>query len=213
MLFFAALAAIPLADATALFFVAPLFITLLSIPVLWRERVGVSAAWRPWASALSAFSSCYGPGGGMARVKRRHHWLILLLPVLGAFAYASMQVLTRALGPSSTASAMAVYVQGGFIAVSFAFWLIAGDGRYAEGLENKSADLSAACVDLAYRCDDWPLFVVLGLMSADHWVRLEPGLPIDADATTIAPFDYVALPMSITVGLVGVRPLARCCGS
>ena len=34
MTYFAALAALPLADATALFFVAPLFITLLSIPVL-----------------------------------------------------------------------------------------------------------------------------------------------------------------------------------
>ena len=39
MAFFAALAVIPLADATALFFVAPLFITLLSIPFL-GERVG-----------------------------------------------------------------------------------------------------------------------------------------------------------------------------
>ena len=39
MAFFAALAVIPLADATALFFVAPLFITLLAIPVL-GEPVG-----------------------------------------------------------------------------------------------------------------------------------------------------------------------------
>ncbi|MFC3118668.1 hypothetical protein ACFOHS_12345 [Jhaorihella thermophila] len=38
-LFFLALAAMPLADATALFFVAPLFITLLSAPIL-GERVG-----------------------------------------------------------------------------------------------------------------------------------------------------------------------------
>ena len=39
MTFFVALAAIPLADATALFFAAPLFITLLSIPIL-GEKVG-----------------------------------------------------------------------------------------------------------------------------------------------------------------------------
>src|SRR5690606_20509655 len=41
MTYFAALAVMPLADATALFYVMPLFITLLSIPLL-GERVG------PW---------------------------------------------------------------------------------------------------------------------------------------------------------------------
>ena len=39
ILFFAGLAMIPLADATAIFFVAPLFITLLAIPIL-GETVG-----------------------------------------------------------------------------------------------------------------------------------------------------------------------------
>jgi len=39
MSFFAALAVMPLADATALFFVAPLLITVLSIPFL-GEKVG-----------------------------------------------------------------------------------------------------------------------------------------------------------------------------
>ena len=38
--YFTALAVVPLADATALFFVAPLLITLLSIPLL-GEKVGV----------------------------------------------------------------------------------------------------------------------------------------------------------------------------
>ncbi len=40
MAFFGALAAVPLTDATALFFVAPLFIALLSIPFL-GERVDI----------------------------------------------------------------------------------------------------------------------------------------------------------------------------
>ncbi len=37
MAFFAAIAVTPLADATALFFVAPLFITILAVPYLDRE--------------------------------------------------------------------------------------------------------------------------------------------------------------------------------
>jgi S-adenosylmethionine uptake transporter len=46
MLFFAALSVMPLGAATALFFVAPLFITLLAIPVL-GEPVGRSGL-RRW---------------------------------------------------------------------------------------------------------------------------------------------------------------------
>ncbi|MGB1390929.1 MAG: EamA family transporter, partial [Paracoccaceae bacterium] len=63
MTFFLALATLPLADATALFFVAPLFITVLSIPLLGEKVgplrigavvvgfVGVLLMQRPWASA------------------------------------------------------------------------------------------------------------------------------------------------------------------
>ena len=80
MTFFLALAAIPLADATALFFAAPLFITVLSIPIL-GEKVGVVRLTavaigfagvvimqRPWA------------GAGELQANR----LVLLLPVIAA---------------------------------------------------------------------------------------------------------------------------------
>ncbi len=50
MCFFLALAVIPLADATALFFVAPLFIAALSVPVP-GEKVG-PCGWAPCLSGL-----------------------------------------------------------------------------------------------------------------------------------------------------------------
>ena len=43
--YFTALAVVPLADATALFFVAPLMITLLSIPILGKKSAPI--AWAP----------------------------------------------------------------------------------------------------------------------------------------------------------------------
>ncbi len=55
---------------------------------------------------------------------------ILLLPILAAFAYACMQILTRRLAVASKASAMAVYLQGTFIVVSLLFWAVAGAGRF-----------------------------------------------------------------------------------
>ena len=125
MTFYAAVAVMPLAQATALFFVAPLFITLLAIPLL-GEKVGplrlgavlvgfagVAVMQRPWEGGDAGL----GP--------------VLLLPVAAALLYASMQVLTRRLGVTTRASALAVYIQMTFLLVSLGFFLVAGDGRFA----------------------------------------------------------------------------------
>ncbi|MEX2631233.1 MAG: DMT family transporter [Tistlia sp.] len=49
-LFFSGLAVLPLAEATALIFAAPIFITALSVPLL-RESVG----WRRWTAVIVGF--------------------------------------------------------------------------------------------------------------------------------------------------------------
>ena len=136
MAFFLALAVIPLADATALFFAAPLFITLLSIPIL-GERVGplrlgavtvgfvgVIIMQRPWE-----------PSEALAASR-----LVLALPVLAALTYALNQLMTRKLGVKAPASALAIYIQATFLAVSILFYLIAGDGRFALSTTNASLD-------------------------------------------------------------------------
>ena len=161
MTFFVALGAIPLADATALFFAAPLFITLLSIPILGEKVgllrlgavmvgfVGVVIMQRPWAGSETL---------GASR-------LVLLLPVLAALTYALNQLMTRKLGVSSKASALSVYIQSVFIVVSLGFFLVAGDGRFvSEG--------SSASMQFLLRAWVWPapgdgwVFVGLGLNAA-----------------------------------------------
>lgn len=202
MLFFAAIAAVPLADATALFFVAPLFITLLAALVL-GERVGP----RRFGAVVVGFVGVVvmlRPGAGAGPAP----WL-LALPVLAAFAYACMQILTRRLGAASAASAMAIYLQGTFIVVSLAFGLVAGDGRFAEGIEDPSLRfLLRAWVWPA--AGDWPLFVLLGLMSAVIGYALSAAYRL-GDAATVASFEYVALPLSVFWGWVvfGDLPGAR----
>jgi len=192
--YFAALAALPLADATALFFAAPLFITLLSIPIL-GETVGVlrlSAVaigfagvvimQRPWA------------GDTTLEVPR----IVLLLPVVAAFAYALNQILTRKLGIEAKASAMAVYIQTAFIIVSLVFFVVAGDGRYAEGQTNESlVFLLRAWTWPA--AQDWPLFVGLGVNSALIGYSLSQAYRL-ADAARIAPYEYVGLPLAVFWG-------------
>ncbi len=194
--FFTALAVMPLAEATAVFFVAPLMITLLSIPLLGEKVgpmrlgavvvgfLGVIVMTRPWQTGV-------GRDVGL---------LMYVLPVVAAFTYALNSVLTRFLGAKSKASAMAVYIQTCFIIVSFLFWLVAGDGRYASAFENES-------VIFLLRAWVWPddgdrwLFVGLGLNSAIVGYCLGQAYRL-ADAATVAPFEYVGLPLAIFWGWV-----------
>ncbi|WP_299723737.1 DMT family transporter [uncultured Tateyamaria sp.] len=196
MTFFVALAVLPLADATALFFAAPLFITLLSIPIL-GEKVGplrlaavaigfagVVIMQRPWA------------GAGELEVSR----LVLLLPVLSALTYALNQLLTRKLGVTSKASALAVYIQATFILVSVLFYLVAGDGRFVD-------DASSQSVIFLLRAWVWPagpdmwVFAGLGLNSAIIGYCLSQAYRL-GDAATVAPFEYIGLPLAVFWGIV-----------
>lgn len=200
--YFTALAVISLAEAMAVFFVAPLFITLLAIPVLgekvgpWRlgavavGLVGVIIMLRPWETAEAA----------------PYNRLILLLPVVAAFTYAFNQVLTRRLGVSSKASAMAVYIQATFIVVSALFFAIAGDGRFADGVDNASVQFLLRAWIWPEGTDAW-LFLGLGFNSAIIGYALSAAYRL-ADAGTIAPFEYVGMPLAVFWGwaVFGVLP-------
>ncbi len=196
MTFFLALAVLPLADATALFFAAPLFITLLSIPIL-GEKVGplrltavavgfagVIIMQRPWADASTL------------EVSR----LVLMLPVLSALTYALNQLMTRKLGVESKASAMAVYIQGTFIIVSLLFFAVAGDGRFAEGATNGSVVFLLRAWVWPADADLW-VFIGLGVNSAVIGYCLSQAYRL-ADAATIAPFEYIGLPLAVVWGFV-----------
>ncbi|MEM8539203.1 MAG: DMT family transporter [Pseudomonadota bacterium] len=196
MTYFVALAVMPLADATALFFAAPLFITLLSIPVL-REKVGplrlsavaigfagVVIMQRPWASA------------GELEVSR----IVLLLPVLSALTYAMNQLLTRKLGVTSKASALAVYIQATFVVVSLTFYVVAGDGRFAVNTTNASLLFLLRAWVWPADGDMW-VFVGLGLNSAIVGYCLSQAYRL-ADAATVAPFEYLGLPLAVFWGFV-----------
>jgi S-adenosylmethionine uptake transporter len=193
MCFFAAFAVLPLADTTALFFAAPLFITLLSIPILGEKVgplrigavafgfIGVIIMQRPWQS------------GEALEVDR----IVLMLPVLAALTYALNQLMTRKLGARSKASALAFYIQGTFIIVSAGFWVVAGDGRYA-GTGNPSVEfLLRAWVWPAP--DDWKFLLGLGFNSAIIGYCLSQAYRL-SDAATVAPFEYIGLPLAVFWG-------------
>ncbi|WP_136439728.1 DMT family transporter [Pacificoceanicola onchidii] len=190
--FYAAVAVMPLGQATALFFVAPLFITLLSVPLLgervgpWRlgavviGLLGVIIMQRPWADE-----------------QETARW-VLMLPVVAALFYALMQVLTRRLGMTTRASAMAVYIQGTFLIVSMGFFVVAGDGRFAEGVENESL-IFLLRPWVWPEPGDWIVFIGLGFCAGIVGYCLSAAYRM-ASAATIAPFEYIGLPMAMFWG-------------
>ena len=190
MMFFLAIAAMPLGEAVALFFVAPLFITLMSVLFL-NERVGA----RRWAAVLAGFAGVavmMRPGGDI------FDWAALL-PVGAAFGYACMQMLTRRLGATDKASAMAFYLQISFIAFSLTAGLAVGDGRFA-GTGNTS-------LDFLFREWRWPetrdywLLGWCGVSSGIGGYLLSQAYRL-GEAAFVAPFEYAALPMAVAWGFV-----------
>ncbi|NKX46468.1 DMT family transporter [Roseicyclus persicicus] len=190
--FFAGLAVMPLAAATALFFVAPLFITLLAIPMLGepvgRHRMAAVVV------GLAGVGVMMAPGvdwGGIGRAS-------LMLPLAAAACYSWMQVLTRKLGARSAASAMAVYIQACFLLVSVLFFAVAGDGRFAEGATHPS-------VVFLLRAWVWPavgdlwVFGLIGVMSAMIGYCMSMAYKLGT-ASVVASYEYAALPMAILWG-------------
>jgi drug/metabolite transporter (DMT)-like permease len=98
-----AISVIPLADAYAITFTAPLLVTLLSIPLL-GERVG----WRRLAAV------CVGLAGVLIVIRPGFRDIdpAMLLPLVTALCFALYQVLTSRVGahPDETALAMLFYV-------------------------------------------------------------------------------------------------------
>lgn len=194
MFFFLSLALLPLGTATAVFFIAPLLITLLAIPVL-GEKVG------PWRlSAIGVgFIGVIVIASGAPKGTGAPAWAYVL-PVLGAFSYAGMAVLTRKLSVSAPASALAFYMQAMFIVVGLVFFAAFGDGRLAEGAANEA-------LVFLLREWIWPapedlwIFLTLGACAAVVGFTMSKAYGL-APAATISSFEYSALALSIFWGLV-----------
>lgn len=100
MFFMTSLRYLPVADATAISFISPIFVTALSIPLL-RETIG----WRRW---LAAF---VGLGGVLIIVRpgTDAFQFAALLPIGGALCWAGSLIATRQLATTDSASTTMTY--------------------------------------------------------------------------------------------------------
>ena len=190
MSYFLALATMQLAEAMAIFFIGPLFITMLSVPFL-GEKVGL-VRWSAVIMGLAGVIVMQRPGSDAMQ-------LVALLPVLAAFCYASMQIITRRIGVAHKASTLAFYIHFTFVIASSIFGLVLGDGRFAG-----SGDPS---LEFLFRAWVWPsgqdalLMLLCGSLAAIGGYMISQAYRL-AEATAIAPFEYSALPLAIIWGVV-----------
>lgn len=186
--FFMGLAALPLAEAVAVFFVSPLLISLGSVvflgesvgPRRWAAiglgLVGVLVVLRPGTDAFQAAS---------------------LFPLVAAACYAGLNLFTRKMGPTESAAAFVFYIQVTFIVVAVLVGLVAGQGDYA-GSGHPS-------LEFLLRAWTWPPAFELGIIAATGVMTVIAGYAISlayktSEAAFVAPFEYAAMPLSVLWG-------------
>jgi drug/metabolite transporter (DMT)-like permease len=173
-----ALQTLPLSTAYALFFVAPLLITALSVPLL-GERVG-PRRWTAIAIGLAGVLVVLRPSGeGLFT-------LAGLAVLVAALGYALSAVTVRVLGRTDSTQAMV-------------FWLV---GFLALG-----AGLLAAPRWVAIDPGHWPLIAGVGAAGAlGQWAVTEAFR--HGEASVVAPFEYSALVWGVALDLAlwGVLP-------
>jgi drug/metabolite transporter (DMT)-like permease len=177
MCLFLGLAALPLADATAIFFVSPLIITVFSV-IFLGETVGA----RRWAAIAVGFLGV----------------LVIVLPVAAAFFYATLHVLTRKIGGTESAPTMAFYIQLTFLVASVLIGLGLGDGRFA-GPGHPSLEFLFRAWDWP-ATQDYPVLILLGITGLFGGLFISQAYRL-SEAAFAAPFEYVAMPMAILWGV------------
>jgi drug/metabolite transporter (DMT)-like permease len=188
--FFLGLAAMPMADAVALFFVAPLLITALSVPML-GEQVGP----RRWAAVgvgLLGVIIMLRPGAGIFHAA-------MLLPLFAAFCYAMLHMLTRRMGVTESAVTLTLYVQMTFIGVCIISGLILGHGAFFSASDPSFAFLTRAWDWPTW--GDWPILLLVGCASAMGALLITHAYR-SCEAAVVAPFEYISMPLAIVFGLV-----------
>ena len=190
MTFFLGLAAMPLADAVAIFFISPLVITLFSVLFL-GEVVGP----RRWAAIAVGFIGVVV----MMRPGTQAFQVASLLPLAAAFCYAGIHIITRRIGGTESAATMAFYIQLMFIIVGVMFGLFVGDGRFGD-----QSDPSLAFLLRAWSWPvvaDYPIFLIIGVGIGIGGYLISQAYRV-AEASFIAPFEYLALPISVIFGMI-----------
>lgn len=190
LFFFLPLATLSLAETTAIFFTAPLLISLLSVPLL-GEKLGV---YRIFAVVTGMIGVLIIVQPGTERFQTAY-----IMPVISAVSYASFQLITRYIRGRAEVSAMVsvqnlTYFFVGFMGMGCIYIIdpTIPDGEIWAFLlrEWQTPSLDQFILLLVGAC----ILLNLAFASSNVYSNVE--------ATFVAPFEYIALPMAVLWGIV-----------
>ncbi len=186
--FYLSLASLPLAEMVSLFFSAPIFIMILSIFCL-----GEKVEPRSW------FAVFFGFLGVIIMLRPTSEAIdpAAILAVVTAVLYAIAQVLTRRLGKTESGASLSFYLLVVYITASIFLGVVF----------NKVPVAQNAHPSLAFLLRDWTqppwsdllLFMPMGLLTAIGIYCLSQAYRL-SQPSTIAPFEYIAVPLSAIWG-------------
>ncbi len=186
--FYLAVAAMPLAEAVAIAFSAPIIITVISALVL-KEPVGV----RRWAGIAVGFI-------GMLLVTQPGTSVFnpaALLALVCALAYGSAQVLARILGNDHTGGQMALYSAIFYLTGAALLSGVLGGGAFASDADPSLAFLTRPWV--APSPLDLSLMAATGVVSSIGFVALAQAYRL-GEPSAVAPFEYTGLIWALFYG-------------
>jgi len=188
--FFMGLAALPIAEAVAIFFVSPLIISAFSV-IFLGETVGP----RRWGAIAVGFIGVLV----IVRPGTASFQTASLLPICAAICYAGLHMMTRRLGRTEGAAALSFYIQVCFLAFALAVGLAIGDGRFAE---QDNASLAFFFRGWAWpEARHWVVLLEIGVTSALGGYFISQAYRL-SEAALVAPFEYIAMPLAIFSGVV-----------
>ncbi len=188
--YFLGLAAMPLADAVATAFIAPLLVTLMSAVIL-GEHVG-PRRWAAVAVGMVGVVVMVRPGAGVIQPAA-------ILVLISALCYAGSHMMTRRMRGTESAMTLNFFVQVGFIAVSASMGLWVGDGHLSGSSDPSLAFLFRPWVWPPV--GDWWAFVATGMAVGIGGLMMSQAYRT-TEASLVAPFEYIGMPMAIFWGVV-----------
>ena len=189
LLFFMSLPLMNYAEATAVFFIAPIIITLLSI-IFLNEHIGPHR-WSAIAFGFIGVVLILKPTSDSIQI-------VATMPAMAAVCYATLHIFTRKMGTTEKASTMAVYIQITLIFMSSLLGIVVGDGRFQSDVPEVFDFLLRPWITPSL--SDGFIIISLGVFSALGGFFISQGYRI-SQPSKAAPFEYISLILSILWGI------------
>lgn len=179
--YYMAFPALPLADAVALYFTVPLFVTALAGPFL-GEHIG----WKVWAAVVLGFAGVLvmlQPGSGLFEPAA-------LLSLLSAALYGTAMLMARKMGNRLPTSIIAFHQNAFFLVGSgLAAWVL-----HLLGIVNASHPSVAFLVRpwIMPTAMDTLLIAICGVVAATGTMFLTAAYRV-AKSSTVTPFEYTGI--------------------